>query len=234
MSNIITEKAVANTITIRNGIEVVRGDKLAKVFEKQHKHIIEKIENLVSEFSDTNIDPQKYFIRTTYQKRGKDTKVYYLTRKGFDLVALSLTGKNALMYKIWYIDAFHDKQRVIEEHKLTLKLNHQEDLWVQFREEGKVFRKKLTKAIKDTIVSYREEVERKQNDGRYYQNYTKLIYKKLGIDLPKGANPRDILDKRMLVRLEDLEDRVADMILSKSKKGIYYKDVYKEIKEELR
>lgn len=71
------------------------------------------------------------------------------------------------------------------------------------------------------------------NDGRYYYHYTTLIYAKLGIDLPKGANPRDVLDKRMLVRLEDMEDKIADLIEKYSKEGTYYKDVYKRIKEEV-
>ena len=102
---------------------------------------------------------------------------------------------------------------------------------MQFREEGKVFRNKLTQSIHDTIVTFREQNENKMNDGKYYYHYTSLIYSILKIDLPKGANPRDVLDKRMLVRLEDMEDKVAGMILDLSSQGLYYKDVYKKIKE---
>jgi len=102
------------------------------------------------------------------------------------------------------------------------------------REDAKVFRTKLTDAIKKYIVDYRFRVEKKFNDGKYYYHYTTLIYKKLGIDLPTGTNPRDVLDKRMLVRLEDREDKVADMIEQKAKKGLHYKDAFKEIKEEMK
>ena len=235
MKNIITQNDIENTVTIRNGQEVVRSDKLAKMFGKQHKGVLEKIRNIIrdfpAEFSARKIS--QYFIEEQHENQaGKYTR-FYLTRKGFDLVGLSLTGKKALQYKLWYIDAFYDKQRVIEEHKLTAKLNKQDDLWVQFREEGKVFRNKLTDAIRVYIVKYREDNEQKLNDGKYFTNYTNLIYKALNINLPKGANPRDVLDKRMLVRLEDLEDKVADMIKDYADKGIYYKDVYKIIKREL-
>ena len=70
------------------------------------------------------------------------------------------------------------------------------------------------------------------NDGKYYYHYTTLIYFVLNVDVPTGINPRDVLNKRELVRLEDMEDKVADMIMDYSK-DTYYKYVYKKIKKEL-
>lgn len=233
MNSIISKGSIEKTITIKNGKEVVRSDNLAKMFEKQHKHVLEKIKSTIAEAEFSTSEARKYFIEEVVSKpQGGRYIRYYLTRKGFDLIALSLTGKNALKYKIWYIDSFHDKQELIKEHKLTAKLNNSDDLWVQFREEGKEFRNKLTKAIHDTIVVYREQKEQKMNDGKYYYHYTSLIYKKLGINLPKAVNPRDVLDKRTLVRLEDMEDNIANKIEEYSK-DLHYKDVYKKIKEEL-
>ena len=40
--------------------------------------------------------------------------------------------------------------------------------------EGKVFRNKLTKAIQETVTDYRETIEKKMNDGKYYYHYTSL------------------------------------------------------------
>ena len=235
MSDIVTKEKIENTISIRNGREVVRSDSLAKMFKKQHKHIIEIIKKKLPLFQvDTStLKVSEYFIEDVHKTvKGREYTRYYLTRKGFDFVALSLQGAKADLYKLWYIDSFHDKQRVIEEHKLTAKLNQGDDLWKQFRLEGIEFRNKLTKAIHDTVVVYRNNIEKKMNDGRYYYHYTKLIYSILEIELPMGGeNPRDVLDKRMLIRLEDLEDKVSEMIYSK--KDIHYKDVYVEIKKEL-
>lgn len=234
MTSIITKHNIEKTIVIKNGKEMVRSDKLALMFEKQHKHILEIIKKKSSLFQveSSTLKFSEYFIEDkALTSKGKEYTRYFLTRKGFDFIALSLVGERADLYKLWYIDAFHDKQRVIEEHKLTAKLNKKDDLWLQFREEGKVFRNKLTQVIHDTIVTYRELNENKMNDGKYYYHYTSLIYSILKIDLPKGENLRDVLDKRMLVRLEDMEDKVADMILKFSQQGIYYKDVYKKIKE---
>lgn len=234
MDKIISQNSVEKSVVIRKGVEVVRSDNLAKMFERTHKQVLALIRSNSDFFKENNLSLKDYFIEDNAQTaKGKEFIRYYLTRKGFDLVALSLRGKQAQLYKIWYINAFHDKQRVIQEHKLTAKLNNQDDLWLTFRNEGKVFRNKLTKAIQDTVVAYREEVEKKMNDGKYYFHYTNLIYSLLEIDLPKGTNPRDVLDKRMLVRLEDMEDKVADMIVEHTDNGMYYKEVYKIIKKEL-
>jgi len=232
MNSIISNKDIGNTVTIKNGQEVVRSDKLAKMFEKQHKNILAIIRQKSEFIKGLEYSLKNFFIEEEYKVKSGSYIRYYLTRKGFDFVALSLTGRNADMYKLYYIDAFHDKQRVIEEHKLTAKLNKTDDLWLQFRDEGKVFRTKLTDSIKKHVTKYREDVENKLNDGGYYYHYTTLIYNKLNISLPKGANPRDVLDKRMLVRLEDLEDKVTDMIEALSKDN-HYKDVYKLIKDKL-
>jgi len=91
---------------------------------------------------------------------------------------------------------------------------------------------KLKKVIRDKMTVVRLK-EGRMNDGKYYASITKLLYKKLGIDLPKGANPRDVLDKRSLVRLEDLEDEVADYIEKCAKDGMHYKDIYKAVKKHL-
>jgi len=231
MSRIITQNDINKTVTIRNGKEVVRSDKLAKMFERTHKQVLALIRNKMEFMEENNISLRGYFIEEKVSKpQGGTFTRFYLTRKGFDYIALSLRGKVAEIHKLWYIDRFHEQHNLIVEHKLTAKLNKTDDMWLEFRNEGKVFRDKLTKAIFDKVVTYRNDVEKKMNDGKYYYHYTTLIYSVLGIDLPKGTNPRDVLDKRMLVRLEDMEDKVAGMIMECDK---YYKECYKEIKEVL-
>jgi len=230
----VTQKDVQDTIIFKDGQEVVRSDKLAKMFEKQHKNVLQVIEQKLSFISGLNYSLKDFFIEDkAITSKGKEFKRYYLTRKGFDFVALSFQGKKADLYKLWYINAFHDKQKVLEENKLTSKLNKDDDLWVKFRLEGIEFRNKLTKVINEHITTYRNKVEHKMNDGRYFGNYTKMIYNSLGIETSKGIPVRDTLDKRMLVRLEDMEDKVADLIEKYAKQDIYYKDVFQIIKKQI-
>ena len=51
MEGIITKDSIEKTVIIKNGKEMVRSDKLAIMFEKQHKHILEKINKTIEELS---------------------------------------------------------------------------------------------------------------------------------------------------------------------------------------
>ena len=233
MNDIISKDTVIDTVKVTKKVALVSSDKLAKVFDKRHNKVLRDVRSHIVSLSRMELRVSDYFIDSTYMtSRGKSYPRFEMTRKGFDLLALSFTGEKAFKYKIFYIDAFHDKDELIREHKIVAKTNSLDAMWIEFREEGKVFRNKLTKAIDDTVVQFRHDIENKMNDGKYYYHYTTLIYSKLNISLPKGTNPRDVLDKRMLVRLEDMEDNVADMITELSKDN-HYKDVYKIIKKTL-
>jgi len=235
-NSIITQKKLEATVIIKDSKEMVRSDRLAEMFGKQHKNILKIINNkqplLLATIGASKI--ADYFIKDeAVTSKGKKFTRYYLTRRGFDFIALSLTGEKADKYKLWYIEAFHKKAAVIKKHKLTKELNLGDDLWVTFRNEGKEYRNKMTQAINDHIVVYRNEVENKANDGRYYYHFSTLVNKTLNIKTPKGVGTRDAVDKRTLVKLEMLEDKIADMIVANAKADIYYKDSFRLIKKEV-
>ena len=225
------------SLDLKNGKVYCDSRELAKQFNKRHDHILRSIGKEVERFrspkmGDENLVHQ-YFKESTYvDKRGKVYPRYLLSFKGFQQIALQFNGDEAFINRVKFIEFFEKLLKNIETEKLQAITNSKDKLWLEFRNEGKIFRTKLTDAIKEHVTKYRYEVEKKLNDGKYYYHYTSLIYSILDIDLPKGANPRDILDKRMLVRLEDKEDEVADMIVKYSK-DFHYKDVYKKIKDEV-
>lgn len=102
-----------NEITIstnENGIPCVSSLEVAKHFEKQHKHVLESIENLAAENPATKI----MFIESTYPNRGKEYKCYDMTRDGFTLLAMGFTGKKALEWKLKYIQAFNAMEEYIK------------------------------------------------------------------------------------------------------------------------
>jgi len=215
-----------------NKVEVIRSDKVGKIFKKQHKDILAKIFDVKKELLELNTKLTDYFIETTRIVRGKEERAIFLTRKGFDLIVLSLTGKKALKYKLWYIDMFHNLQIHIDDDKLQELINKNNEKWKIYREEAKETRKRLTDIIKDTIVKYRYEVENK-SDGKYYYHFTKLIYDKLGIKIPRGADVRDVVSDKELLQIEFYEKWLISRILHYHNSGVHYKDYYKIIKKEL-
>lgn len=76
--------------------------KVAEHFEKEHKNVLQAIENLVAENSAAN-----FFILTTYRNRGKEYPMYEMDRDGFSLLAMGFTGEKALRWKLDYIKAFN-------------------------------------------------------------------------------------------------------------------------------
>ncbi|MDE6102339.1 MAG: Rha family transcriptional regulator, partial [Ruminococcus sp.] len=56
---------------------------------------------------------KNFFIESTYKTKGnnKTYKCYDVTRDGFSLLVMGLTGKKALEWKIKYIEAFNSMER---------------------------------------------------------------------------------------------------------------------------
>ena len=208
---------------------------LAHQFDKNHYNVIRDIEDSISKFNNSKMSDRisEYFVEADYTSGKKTYKRYKLTFKGFQSIALGFNGEKAFANRIKFIELFEYLLHNIEKDKLTALANSKDAQWLQFRAENKAYRSVLTDAIRKYIADYRIEVEGKMNDGRYYQHYTDLVYKILGVELPKGANPRDTFEPNLLMKLSVLEQRIADKIETKHNQGIHYKKAYNQIKVEL-
>lgn len=95
-------------VIMHNKQAVTTSLRVAEVFGKDHKHVLETISNLAAEKSAA-----KFFAETTYDNRGKQYPMYYMNRDGFTLLAMGFTGKKALQFKIQYIQAFNSMETQI-------------------------------------------------------------------------------------------------------------------------
>ena len=84
------------------GNPVTTSLKVSEIFEKDHKHVLQSIENLVAENSAA-----KFFHKSTYENRGKQYPMYFMNRDGFSLLVMGFTGEKALKFKITFIEAFN-------------------------------------------------------------------------------------------------------------------------------
>lgn len=94
-----------------NGVLTVGSLEVAEHFGKQHKNVIQTIQNLAAENSAT----KNMFIESTYENRGKQYPQYLITRDGFSLLVMGFTGKKALAWKLKYIEAFNKMEAVIKQ-----------------------------------------------------------------------------------------------------------------------
>jgi len=236
MKKSITKTQLQKTVRVTKQGALVHSTDIAKMFGKRHIDVVRMIEKTSISLCKITQSDSQYFKDSSYiNARGKDYKRFELTRKGFDLIALSFTGEKALQFKLWYIDEFHKKTDIIKEHKQIAYEHNENPVWLEFRKQGKEIRTKFTDAINDYLLPQRvaENKETSQFVSRYISSYSKLIYKVLNVTLPKGAEPRDTLDMRTLFKIEEMEIKVSNMIIGLASQDIHYKEIYQEIKSAL-
>ena len=102
-----------DVVVTRNndGELVVTSRQVAEDFGKQHQHVTQAIENLISE----NSLLKSMMMESEYTtERGRKYKEYLLTRDGFSLLVMGFTGSRALEWKLKYIEAFNQMEQAIK------------------------------------------------------------------------------------------------------------------------
>lgn len=101
-------------LTISNGQPTASSRDIAEHFGKRHDHVLRDIETLGKDlpnfgemFFDTEI-PDSY---------GRPQRAYLMNRDGFTLLAMGFTGKEALEWKVKYINAFNAMEQELRNPK---------------------------------------------------------------------------------------------------------------------
>jgi len=134
-----------------NQIEVFEKDEqfwttsldVAEKFGKRHNDVVRAIKNL--ELPD---DFQlRNFAYLTRKIPGGTQEYYIISRDGFSLLAMGFTGKEAIQWKIKYIEAFNQMEKTIIAQAKQLRREANRE-WKQLREDGKMDRRTATDAEK--------------------------------------------------------------------------------------
>ena len=91
-------------IIIENNRPVVSSRKVAEIFEKEHRRVLQDIRELScgDDFRLHN------FVQSSYiNSQDKEQPEYLMTRDGFTLLAMGYTGSKAMQWKIKYIETFN-------------------------------------------------------------------------------------------------------------------------------
>ncbi len=126
---------------------------VAKVFGKEHKNILRDIKNILNDLREIG-DVQcksnfelSFKVRKIQGFKGRERKYpyYNLTRDGFSLLAMGFTGKEALQWKILFIDAFNEMERIIK-NQYTPKLEN----YNKYKIPNTPYKENIIKAIMQT------------------------------------------------------------------------------------
>ena len=209
-------------VYLKNDKAVCNSLQVAERFEKRHDKLIFEIERMYSGLigkgcTQNGGDP--LFIKTTYvhQQNKQRYPMYLMNRDGFSLLVMGFTGKNALEWKLQYIRAFNQMEKLIQEKNTAA---------YQIADQAeKATRKAETDVIKEFVEYARAQGS--THADHYYSNYTRLAYKAAGItDKMTVAGLQ--LDELSLV-----EHLIAHTLKIGMAAGQSYRDIYQTCKDRL-
>ena len=100
-----------------NGLILASSREIAERFNKSHGSVLKSIQGenrngchingFIDELIENKINPEQYFVHSTYKNRGKEYPEYLMTRDGFSLLVMGFTGTYAFEWKLKYIEAFN-------------------------------------------------------------------------------------------------------------------------------
>lgn len=217
------ELNVLKTRNITNSLLV------AKKFEKEHKHVLESINTILSKINEPIFGLVKtpyYICKKEYKDQKGELRPYYeMDRDFFTLLVMGFTGTKALQFKIEYINKFNLMEQELLRRRET-------------RQIGKTIeRKELTNFIQ--FVNGNEE-----NDfvKWSYKLYTDIVYKivfkgqtakekRIELNLKDNQNLRDFLSYEELQQVQYWEKYIKNIAIKNNWHKLPSKECYKKVKE---
>lgn len=114
-----------NLVIMHEQQAVTTSLKVAEVFEKGHKHVMEAIRKLTAE----NSTVRKMFGEDSYlNSRNQKQPMFYMNRDGFTLLAMGFTGSKVMEFKLKYIEAFNRMEEQLKQQPFKLPQSFSEAL----------------------------------------------------------------------------------------------------------
>ena len=110
-------------IKYENSQMLVTSLQIARDFNKQHKHVLESIRE-IKRVAENWAD---LFHETTYihEQNKQEYPMYLINRDGFTLLTMGFTGKDALEWKLRYINAFNEMERKLNDPEFLVQRSMQ-------------------------------------------------------------------------------------------------------------
>ncbi|EGS8473546.1 Rha family transcriptional regulator, partial [Campylobacter coli] len=153
---------------------------LAKVFNKNHKDVLETTKNQPqNDFTESN------FILSTYKdKKGELRPCYNLTRDGFSLLVMGFTGEKAYKWKIEFIKAFNEMEKRLKnlEQEKMQKLAFHQSLGYksQLKQQKEKYENKI-KALKYDLENKNELSFKRKLSQKELLELRKILARDYGI-----------------------------------------------------
>ncbi len=196
---------------------------LAKVFNKNHRHILQTTKNQPqNDFTESN------FILSTYKdKKGELRPCYNLTRDGFSLLVMGFTGEKAYKWKVEFIKAFNEMEKRLKnlEQEKMQKLAFRQSLGYksQLKQQKEKYENKI-KALQYDLENKKELSFKRKLSKEELLELRKILARDYGILCIKEW-------EMSLVAEKIAKDTVFEAVLNKLEKELKYWQNYEEYEE---
>lgn len=202
-------------ITNQDGQAVVSSREIAEHFGKNHRDVLraidafkEDVRNFAQMFFETEI-PDSY---------GRPQRTYLMNRDGFTLLAMGFTGKEAMTWKLKYIEAFNQMERKLQPACI-------EDVLIQSLQEMKAQRAAIA-AVNQRVDDIRDVVALNPNGWREDARHliSRIAQHMGGVEYIRDVNTAvfKAVDERggvsLATRLTNKRQRMASEGVCKSKR----------------
>ncbi len=230
---------VANLCEIKDGRVVTTSLRVAEIFSKQHKHVLEAIRNLdcSDDFREPNFRLTLKITQLPNNATRKDP-YYLITRDGFVFLVMGFTGKTAAKFKEAYIRAFNvmeerlrrmqqpvqtfaDAPRLVHEHLERMEAEDAPivESYGQQRVVSSVTLARLTGRKHENIcTSVRRMFKHTLRPARLFIRQTRTVRKGFGrgYDSPTGVMYLITIEgfRVMCTHAEGLGEDVAKLVMS--------------------
>ncbi|GIN38405.1 Rha family transcriptional regulator [Heyndrickxia oleronia] len=167
-------------VFVEDGQAMTNSLNVAEVFGKEHKNVLKDIRELgcSEEFGRLN------FKQSTYVNlQNKNMPMFFMSKKGFTLLVMGYTGKEAMKFKEEYIDQFEKMEEELRKPRaLTDK-------------EQRVELLKLTLEHEEKFGEYDERIAKLEDNVRidaFQQNVTQKQIKKRVYKVFENFNPNNL------------------------------------------
>ncbi|EAJ0343680.1 phage antirepressor Ant [Campylobacter coli] len=203
---------------------------LAKVFNKNHKDVLETTKNQPqNDFTESN------FILSTYKdKKGELRPCYNLTRDGFSLLVMGFTGEKAYKWKVEFIKAFNEMEKRLRniEYEKHDKLAFRQSLGYksQLAQQKQKYENKI-KALKYDLENKKELSFKRKLSKEELLELRKILARDYGILCIKEWEFEFLAEK---IALESTKMTTWDAVVKKLKQSLDYWQNYEEYEEKWR
>lgn len=198
---------------------------IAQGFKRNHDQVKRLVKKYETDFLDFGT-----FHLSKVKSKGRPVEEYLLNEE--QVMFLGTLFKNSpivIKFKKKLIHEFANLKKIIESTQKQ-KLDPKYQL---ARVEGKAIRKETTEQIQKFVAYAKEQGGSEKGCEMYYSNITKMVNGLLFIVEGKFKNLRNIMSGRQLMVVGAAEGIVDKGLKEGMEKGVFYKEIYKDVKSKV-